>query len=167
MEININLNKSGSLTDAIKKIKAYREDIDNKLDELVRTLADNGVTVARSWLGATQGDSTRASVGLEVDSSGNIHTAIISLEGEDALFIEFGAGIHYNGSDPPHAAEFGYGVGTYNPASDNAWNPDGWWYWTGTERKHSYGTEGTYPVFHAAENMRNQLIMKALQIFRS
>jgi hypothetical protein len=106
-------------------------------------------------------------VGLEVDSSGNIHTAIISLEGEDALFIEFGAGIHYNGSDPPHAAEFGYGVGTYNPASDNAWNPDGWWYWTGTERKHSYGTEGTYPVFHAAENMRNQLIMKALQIFRS
>jgi hypothetical protein len=87
------------------------------------------------------------------------------MSGKDALFIEFGAGIYYNGSDPPHAQEFRYGVGTYNPASDNAFNPDGWYYWTGTERKHSYGTEGTYPMYHAAETARNNAIKNAIEVF--
>ena len=166
MDININLNKNGSLSDAIKQLKAYREDINNKLDELIRVLANDGVVVAKAWLGATQGDSSRAAVGLEIDSSGNIHTAMISLSGADALFIEFGAGIYYNGSDPPHAAEFGYGVGTY-PGQTHAFDR-GWWYTDESgHSNYSHGTEGTAPIYHAAENIRNTAIKKAISIFRS
>lgn len=167
MEIRIDLNKPGSINEAIKALKTYKQKVYEKLERLTQVLADNGVVVAKSWLGATQGDSLQAKVGLEIDNDGNICRAIIHLSGKDALFVEFGAGFYYNSTDPPHAEEFGYGVGTYNPSSDNAWNPDGWYYWTGTERIHSYGTEGTYPLYHAAENIRNNCIIKALEIFRS
>lgn len=167
MKISVDLNKKGSIDEAIKQLKDYRKGILDKLERLVHVLANDGVVVAKSWLGATQGDSQRAGIGLDLDREGNISMAVIHLSGEDALFVEFGAGFYYNASDTPHAAEFGYGIGTYNPSSDNAWNPDGWYYWTGTQRVHSYGTEGTYPLYHAAENIRNSYIIKALEIFRS
>lgn len=166
MEIRIDLNKTGSIDEAIKQLKGYRKELLDKLERLVHVLANDGVVVAKSWLAAAQGDSQRAGVGLDVDREGNITMAVIHLSGEDALFVEFGAGFYYNAQDPPHAAEFGYGVGTYNPDSDNAWNPDGWYYWTGTQRVHSYGTEGTAPLFRAAENIRNSYIIKALEIFK-
>ena len=167
MKIRVDLGKRGSINEAIKQLKEYRKELLDKLERLVHELANDGVVVAKSWLSATQGDSQRAGVGLEVDREGNITMAVIHLSGEDALFVEFGAGFYYNAQDTPHAKEFGYGVGTYNPSSENAWNPDGWYYWTGTQRVHSYGTEGTYPLYHAAENIRNSYIIKALDIFRS
>ena len=166
MKIHINLNKRGSIDEAIKKIEAYRKDIEDKLGELVRILANDGFVVARSWLGATQGDSTRASVGLDFDEAGNIHSAVINLSGQDALFVEFGAGYYYNASDPPHAAEFGYGVGTY-PGQKYAFQR-GWYYYDEMGNlTYSHGTEGTYPLYHAAENIRNTAIIKALSVFRS
>ena len=166
MKITINLNKSGSIDEAIKQVKAYRKRLEQKIEELVRVLANDGVVVAKSWLGATQGDSTRAAVGLEIDSAGDIQRAMITLSGEDALFVEFGAGIYYNGSDPPHASEFGYGVGTY-PGQTHAFQ-HGWYYYDESGYKtYSHGTEGTYPLYHAAENIRNTAIIKALSIFRS
>lgn len=166
MKIKLNLNKSGSFDEAIKELKAYQQKLDSQIEELVRILANDGVVVAKSWLGATQGDSTRAVVGLEIDSAGDIKRAMITLSGRDALFVEFGAGIYYNSTDPPHAAEFGYGVGTY-PNQKNAFK-NGWYYIDETGYKaYSHGTEGTYPLYHAADNIRNTAIMKALSIFRS
>lgn len=166
MNININLNKAGSIKEAINAIKAYRKEIDLKVDKLVKTLANDGVIVAKSWLGATQGDSTRANIGLDFDDEGNIHRAVISLSGEDALFVEFGAGYYYNASDPPHADEFGYGVGTY-PGQTHAFQR-GWFYYDDSGNLvYSHGTEATYPIYHAGENIRNEVILKALEIFRS
>ena len=156
---------SASIGQAIKELQDYRKGLEDKVRQLVESLASDGVEVAKAWIMASQGDSEKPSAGYTVDSAGDITKAYITMQGKDVLFIEFGAGIHYNGNDTPHASEFGYGVGTYNPSSDNAFNPDGWYYWTGTERVHSYGTEGTYPMYHAAENARNTAIKKAIEIF--
>ena len=166
MEININLNKPGAIDDAIKQIKAYRYGLQDKINKLIEALANDGLTVAKSWLMAAQGDSSRASVGLDFDNEGNILSAIINLSGEDAIFVEFGAGYYYNASDPPHAAEFGYGVGTY-PNQKYAFQR-GWYHYDESgDLVYSHGTEGTYPLYHAAENIRNELIIKALEVFRS
>ena len=156
---------ASSIDNAIKQIREYRESLNERVKELVTNLTMEGVEVAKTWVQVSQGDSHDASVDYLINAVGNIAAARIALSGKDALFIEFGAGVHYNEADTPHAAQFGYGVGTYNPSSDNAFNPDGWFYWTGTERVHSYGTEGTYPLYHAAENARNKVIMKAVETF--
>lgn len=156
---------SASIEQAIKELQEYRKGLDDKVRQFVESLAHDGVEIARAWVMAARGDSERPTVAVQIDPAGDITKAQITMTGNDVLFIEFGAGIHYNGNDTPHAAEHGYGIGTYNPNSDNAFNLDGWYYWTGTERVHSYGTEGTYPMYHAAENARNTAIKKAIEIF--
>ena len=156
---------SASINNAIKELREYRESLNAKIKELVESLTSEGVEVARTWVQVAQGDASDVAVDFLINSAGDITMAQIMLTGKDALFVEFGAGIYYNGADTPHAAEFGYGIGTYNPSSDNAFNPNGWYYWTGTQRVHSYGTEGTYPLYHAAENARNKAIQKAIEIF--
>lgn len=156
---------SASIGQAIKELQDYRKGLEDKIRQFVESLANDGVEVAKAWIMASQGNSEKPTVSLQVNPAGDITRAQITMTGKDVLFVEFGAGIHYNGNDTPHAAKFGYGVGTYNPSSDNAFNPDGWYYWTGTERVHSYGTEGTYPLYHAVENARNTAIKKAIEIF--
>lgn len=165
LKLKINLNKPDSIENAIKELQDYEKKLNNKIQKLIESLTNDGVEVANAWIMASQGDSEKPKVTFQVSPVGDIVKAQVFMTGKDVLFIEFGAGIHFNGEDTPHAADFGYGIGTYNPNSNNAMELEGWYYWTGTERVHSYGTEGTYPMYHAAETMRNNIIKKALETF--
>ena len=96
--------------------------------------------------------------------------AVIFLQGKDALFVEFGAGIYYNNGDAhPLAAEFGYGVGTYPSKNghNRAINPGYWWYKddNGTLNL-SLGTKAAKPMYEAAQNARNTAIMTAMSVFK-
>lgn len=161
---------SDSIDSAIKEIQAYREDIQEKLNEFVSRLSQDGVQVASARLSSTVGDSTDAGISYTVSSSGDIIAATISLLGSDALFIEFGAGIAYNtGAQHPLASEFGYGVGTYpskHPPSKGM-NPGYWFYREDGQLVRSIGTQASMPIYHAAETVRNNAIMRATEIFRS
>lgn len=169
--IKINLSDSSAVENAIKEIEAYQKELMSKIKLYVETLAQDGVAVANARLGSTVGDSTQGSIGFGIDDSGNIVKATISLGGKDALFIEFGAGIYYNnGNAHPKAAEFGYGVGTYPSKTppNKAINPGYWWYRDdGGNLRFSIGTQASMPIYHAAETMRNNAIMRASEIFRS
>lgn len=166
--IKINLNSSDSIEAAIAELERYKEDITTKLTTFISVLQNDGISVARTSLASTVGDSTNGSIGkVDVDSSGDIISATIYLSGNDALFIEFGSGIAYNtGTEHPYAGEFGYGVGTYpsEHPPNRAINPGYWYYGSG---KRSIGTGASMPMYNAAETMRNNLIMRALEIFRS
>ena len=158
---------------AIKELREYREELNHKLEEFITLLLQDGIEVARTQLMSTVGDSVEGIIGFGVDNNGDIMSATISLEGSDALFIEFGAGIAYNtGKQHPLAGEFGYGVGTYpsKHPPNRAMNPGYWIYREppGSENVVvSIGTQASMPVFTAAENMRNNLIKRALEVFRS
>ena len=155
-----------SINDAIKELQRLESDFVRKLDIFVRVLANDGVSVARTWISAGAGTERNATVSYNVGSDGDIKFAQIHMSGEDALFIEFGAGYFYNPEDPPHAADYGMGVGTY-PGQTHAFN-NGWWYYDDAGyATYTHGTEGTYPMYHAAETIRNSAIKTALQIFRS
>lgn len=158
---------------AIKELREYREELNHKLEEFITLLLQDGIEVARTQLMSTVGDSVEGIIGFGVDNNGDIMSATISLEGSDALFIEFGAGITYNtGKQHPLADEFGYGIGTYPSKTppNKAMNPGYWIYREppGSENVVvSIGTQASMPVFTAAENMRNNLIKRALEVFRS
>ena len=161
---------SDSIDKAIGEIVTYRESIQTKLNELVTMLLQDGVTVANARLASTIGDSTSGVIGFGVNSGGDIVSATITLSGSDALFIEFGAGIAYNtGTQHPLASEFGYGVGTYpskHPPSKGM-NPGYWFYREDGQLVRSIGTQASMPIYHAAETVRNNAIMRATEIFRS
>lgn len=160
---------SDSISKAIDEIEAYRNELQDKLRQFVETLMNDGITVAKTRLAATVGDSEQGGIGFGLNDGGDIVTAYVELGGADALFIEFGAGIAYNtGMEHPKASEFGYGVGTYpsKHPPNRAINPGFWFYREGGELKKSIGTQASMPIYYAAETMRNNAIMRASEIFR-
>ena len=161
---------TNSIRRAISDVKAYREELNSKLQQFVTTLLQDGITVANARLSSTIGDSVQGVIGFGVNNSGDIISATISLSGKDALFIEFGAGIAYNtGMQHPDADEFGYGPGTYpsKHPPNKAINPGYWFYREGGELVKSIGTQASMPIYYASETIRNNLIMRASEIFRS
>ncbi len=158
-----------SVDDAIAELKAYRASLMDKLKILIGQLVQDGVEIARVKVSASQGDSTDAYVDYTVSPEGDIVKASIFLQGTEALFIEFGAGIAYNtGEQHPKADEFGYGPGTYpsKHPPNKAINPGYWFYRDDSKNlQKSIGTEATMPIYHAGNTIRNNLIQKAIENF--
>lgn len=160
--IKVELTES-SIDNAIDELRDYREGLKDRLKVFVENLVTAGVQVAKLWVASGQGDGKNAFVNYLINPSGDIVKAEIFLKGKDAVFVEFGAGIHYNnGNAHPKAAEFGFGVGTY-PGQTHAINPGYWWYRDDGKNLHlSLGTQATMPMYHAAETIRNNLIYEAI-----
>ncbi len=160
-----------SLEKAIKELNAYRDELQDKLEQFMDALLSVGFTEASSRASSFMGDSEPASVVKEytVKEKDRI-VATISLVGKDAIFIEFGAGIAYNtGMQHPQADEFGYGPGTYpsEHPPNRAINPGRWVYRENGEKVWSFGTEAKMPIYFASETMRNNAVQKAIDVFRS
>lgn len=163
--IKIRMNRK-SIQNAITELQRERERFMEKLRLFTRMLANDGVQIALFQIRASVGDSEPPQITLEVNEGGDFCSAYIQISGKDFLFVEFGAGITYNRQNPPHASQYGMGVGTY-PGQTHAFN-SGWWYVDDQGNKHySRGTQGTAPLWNARETIRNEAIMTAIQIFRS
>ena len=160
-----------SIDKAISELETYKEKLNSKLKSLIDELVQGGVTVANVAVSSTRGDSTPGTISYNLDAENNIVSATIDFSGQDVLFIEFGAGIAYNtGEQHPKAAELGYGVGTYpsEHPPNRAINPGFWYYRKEDDPDRPYrsiGTEASMPLYKAAENIRNNLIMKAIEEF--
>lgn len=160
---NVELSTS-SVSKLIQHLKSYQKELSGKNALFVQRLGKAGIPVIDSTIARTRGDanpSHRAYVKMN-SSTGSVANCSLVLEGEEILFFEFGAGIYYNSSDPPHAKKFGYGVGTY-PDQKHAFDDNGWWYTDeiGTPH-HSFGTEATSPMLHAS----HEIIAKVRRIAR-
>lgn len=155
MEIAFSFDKK-STRFAIRKLKAYKKWFDRANELFVKELAEAGIPVAVGYANRSQGDADKNfTIYFEtgVNVSG-VSIGKIVFQGKDVAFIEFGSGIHYMSSETEgYAKPKGYGVGTFNPSSDNWSNPNGWWYTKDGEHFHSYGQEGTMPLGHAASEI--------------
>lgn len=168
MRLDIELDEN-SIDLAILKLQKYRNSLQDKLDRFVDELADIGVDTIyniTSFIPQDQ-EMDKGSVGKKVRPSADGHTKmVIRFTSEDALFIEFSAGITYGTKDYPLPSGSGYGMGTYNPSSSRWSNPDGWWYKDESgELHHSYGNPAYMPMYHAIEKMTLQIWFVAHKIF--
>jgi len=157
-----------SLNKLAKDFKTYTNSIDLKCEKLIERLLAEGIRVVGENITSFMGDSSRDySTYVEVHRIPNkMVSATLVVENEDILFIEFGAGIHWNdGNDHPQASEFGYGVGTY-PGQKNAINPGYWWYKGDDGDLHlSVGTQATMPVYKAYKAMQDKVVEIAKEVF--
>ena len=93
-------------------------------------------------------------------------SSTIRLVGDDVAFVEFGAGIHFNGhpnsSPNPYGVKLGYTIGSYGLGQGlNEY----WFYKDGGEWKVSEGTEATMPLFHASEAIKQEYLDVARKVF--
>ena len=109
-----------SINQAIKQLEQYKKDIHNKTEllrqKVVEMLAEE---IQQGFNGAIVddiiGSPKQADVRVSIDNKGDI--TLVIADGEDAVWVEFGAGVYYNGtagsSPHPKGAEMGFTIGDF------------------------------------------------------
>ena len=168
--IKIDLFDGKSLDNAIKQIQEYQERLSNKCEMFVHRLAEVGIPIIDQNIALAAGDSDKGhNTYIKINSFGSYSQARLIVEGKDLLFIEFGAGVHYNGnlggSPHPKGEELGYTIGSYGKGQGKN---DFWFYYADSgEAVMSHGTKSTMPVYKAGIEIRRQVLKIAREVFGS
>lgn len=160
-------------------VKAYKKELEQKTEEIVRKLAEVGASRAREVLSTpAPGDSTDYGVpyvGEIKTSDGTCETEIL-WDGEDVAFVEFGSGIHYNGSagesPNPLGGELGYTIGSYGKGhgAEDSWYyvkdaEDEWSALYGSGLQESFGTKAEMPLYKAELEIIQNIETVAEEVF--
>lgn len=168
-KISISLSQK-SIQNAIKEIEVYKRQLIERNELFVRRLAELGIPIIDQNIAAAQGDSDKShNTYIKINSFGSYSEARLVVEGKDLLFIEFGSGVHYNGSagtsPHPKGEEFGYTIGSYGKGQGSK---DFWFYYADTgEAVMSHGTESTMPVYRASQEIIRNIRRIAREVFGS
>ena len=153
---------SKSIDKAIKELRAYRDSLDAKKDKLLEELANIGVKEASLRFTTAIYDGVNdSSVTLETIQNGYRIVA----EGKAVAFIEFGAGVYHNPSEPyPDPRPDGIvGIGEYGKGlgKRQAW---GFRDESG-ELVITHGNPAAMPMWYASEEMRRAIKNKFKEVF--
>lgn len=168
-KISISLSQK-SIQNAIKEIEVYKRQLIERNELFVRRLAELGIPIINQNISVAQGDSDKNhNTYIKINSFGSYSEAKLVVEGSDLLYIEFGSGIHYNGSSGtsphPKGEEFGYTIGSYGKGQGSK---DFWFYYADTgEAVMSHGTESTMPVYKASVEIVQNIRRIAREVFGS
>lgn len=138
-----------SCKEALKELRKYQSEVQKKLDEICRRLAEIGAQTAREHLVLANGNDSAEVLAPEKIENGYK----IVMEGEDVYFIEFGTGEAANNSH-----EFSVSV----PIYPGSWSDEHaekfstyrfWWY--GGEKLTE--TPEYMPMYYASRRMRDEI----------
>lgn len=167
--ITFGLSEQG-IEGAIKELEQYKQDILKKTELLREKVADRLADEAqKGFNGAVVDDLVRGgnrygSVDVSVDNRGAI--TVVIADGEDAVWIEFGAGVHHNGSPGssphPNGAELGMTIGGFGKGNGKK---DTWGFYEDGELKLTRGTPATMPMARAVTTVCNEISEIAREVF--
>ena len=129
---------------ALEQLKVYKKEIEPKLDEICRRLAEIGAQAAREAITGEYGN-TDATV-LDPVKIRNGYKIVMS--GADVYFVEFGTGddvsAHYN---PSVSIE----PGSWSETHKQRYSTYGYWWYNGEKLE---GTPAQMPMFYAEKAIR-------------
>lgn len=170
-KITINGLSAKSLRDAAKQVEKMQLEVALKNRDLIKELTQKGIKEAYNHLSNFEGDSeppdfATDSPYVRVGHREGLMSSTIRLVGDDVAFVEFGAGIHFNGhpnsSPNPYGVQLGYTIGSYGLGQGlNEY----WFYKDGEKWKVSEGTEAAMPLFHASEKIKQEYKDVAREVF--
>ena len=162
-----------SIQKLIDDLEEYSKSLDHKAQvlrervaEMIRWSAEAGFSVALTSDIFTGVEPPPADVTVNVEDDGEVTLVIAS--GEEAVFIEFGAGVYYNGaagtSPHPKGEENGFLIGEYGKGQGkrNVWALPG--------SSHDYpilthGTPAAMPMYHGVQEVLTILVDLAKEVF--
>ena len=147
---------------AIKELKAYKQDLLNKEKRLLEGLAEICVKEASVRFTTAMYDGIN-DVSVKLDRANNGY--VIVAEGEAVAFIEFGAGVYHNTSEPyPNPRPEGVvGIGEYGKGygKRKAWGYKD----ENNELVITRGNPAAMPMWYASEEMRNSVTRLVKEVF--
>lgn len=168
--ISVSLSESG-IEKAIQELLAYKQEIIRKTELLRQKVAARLADESRSGFnGAIVDDLTGknsprlADVNVSVDDLDNV--SVVVAEGEDAVWVEFGAGVYHNGSvgSSPHpkGAELGFTIGGYGKGNGKK---EIWGFYEDGELRLTHGTPARMPMSQAMNTIINDIVSIAREVF--
>ena len=175
--INISLSVK-SVNEAIRQLQQHKQSLQHNCVQLVSELADMGIEVAQNNVGGfgryitfekrIDADKYGCKAIILATETGQIKSQWQTSDGvktadvSPLLMAEFGSGWRAQ----PHFDDDRGGQGTF-PDQTRAKDPDGW-YWRDLEGNlhHSYGITPTMPMYKAYEEIENNIISKAKEVFK-
>ena len=147
---------------AIEELKAYKREFLDKEKLLLEGLAEIGIKEASVRFTTAMYDGVNdVSVRLDTNSNGY---AIVA-EGRAVAFIEFGAGVYHNTGEPyPNPRPTGIvGIGEYGKGRGKR---KAWGYRNeNNELVITRGNPAAMPMWYASEEIKNQVIKVAREVF--
>lgn len=161
-KIKCNLSCS-SIQNAITELMEYRREFSDKVQQLIDRMISEGEQYAMSAAVQYVSDE-QLSVSVYGYRSGD--KGFIVADGE-AVFLEFGAGVYYNGavgtSPHPKGQEFGFTIGSYGLGQGA--NPEGWDWQEADGWHHSRGTQANLFMWNTAKWLRENYPDWARELF--
>lgn len=169
-EIEIALDAK-SINKAIKDLAKCKKQVNNKAEVLRHSIAELIQAEAEKRFGQSTydvdkytGNGLVPEISVHWEDEGN--STLVVASGEEVAFIEFGAGIHFNGSGSPHpkGQELGMTIGSYGVGNGKR----DMWVYVDSEGKHfTVGTPGTAPLYKALYEATGDIAQIAKEIFNS
>jgi len=160
--ISLNVFDEQSIDTAIAELEAYENGLDAKARELCERLAQMGALYAE-WNFTGVLYAGEIDYRITVEELGENRFAV-NADGKTVLFMEFGAGITKHGSGHPKEGEMGMGPGTY-PGQVHAFDKQGWWFGKKGHWTHTYGNAPGMPMYNAAQDLKNEILQAAREVF--
>ena len=169
--ITFDMFDPASVNRAAQEIRQYAQWVQRKTDELRERVAyfiakdasavfNTAVAEDDLWEGAITG-----SVDVVVENNGNM--TLVIANGKDAVFMEFGAGVYYNGavgsSPNPLGPTLGFTIGSYGFGQGKK---EVWGYMGDDGRLHlTHGTPASMPLYRAVQSVANDIECIAREVF--
>lgn len=160
-----------------KDLEKYRDSLTYKCELLVKRLAESGIPVIDENMakaaftvdekGIQSGADPQHYTQVKINTFGSYAKADLIVEGKELLFIEFGAGVYYNGAEGtsphPKGEEFGYVIGSYGKGHGVQ---KVWGYYADTgELILTHGVEATMPMYKASIEIAQSVVKIAREVF--
>lgn len=156
---------------AMRELEQYKQDIIRKTDLLREKVAERLAELSRDgFAGAVvddllKGGQRTAQVDVSIDQRGNI--TLVIARGEDAVWVEFGAGVHYNGSagtsPHPKGSELGFTIGGYGKGMGRK---DVWGFYEDGKLRLTHGAPATMPMYNAVKPVCDEIAEIAREVFQ-
>lgn len=160
---------------AIERIERYRQRLLDRCSRLASLVGERIAWSAQQGFSSAIADDifrgggqVPARVTVSVEENGALVVVIAS--GEDAVFVEFGAGVYHNGaagaSPHPKGAENGFLIGQYGEGHGKR----NVWALPGSTNKNpilTHGTPAAMPMYHGVQEAASQIAELAREVFSS
>lgn len=156
---------------AIRELEQYKQDIIRKTNLLQERVAERLAELSRDgFAGAVvddllKGGQRTAQVDVSIDQRDNV--TLVIARGEDAVWVEFGAGVHYNGSagtsPHPKGSELGFTIGGYGKGMGEK---DVWGFYEDGELRLTHGAPAVMPMYNAVKTVCDEIAEIAREVFQ-
>lgn len=156
---------------AIKELEQYKKEVIRKTALLREKVAERIESLSRSgFAGAVVDDLLKggvkmAEVSVSLDNKDNV--SLVIANGEDAVWVEFGAGVYHNGSagssPHPEGSELGFTIGGYGKGMGKK---EVWGYYEGDELRLTHGTPAVMPMYNAVKTVCDEIADIAREVWR-